>query len=62
MKFKNWFSTKQIGSIFFVVVGLFLFSVKPDEAFETLRFFAIIMIVLSVLQFWNESVRRYKIM
>lgn len=62
MKFKNWFSTKQIGSIFFIVVGLFLFSVKPDESFETLRFFVIMIIVLSILQFWNESVRRYKIL
>ncbi len=62
MKFKNWFSTKQIGSIFFILIGLYLFSVKPAGAFETLRFFAILMIVLSVLQFWNESVRRYKIL
>ncbi len=62
MKFRNCFSTKQIGSIFFIVVGLFLFSVKPSDSFETLRFIAIMMIVLSVLQFWNESVRRYKIL
>jgi len=62
MKFTNWFSTKQIGSIFFILIGFFLFSVKPAEAFETLRVFAILMIVLSVLHFWNESVRRYKIL
>lgn len=62
MKFKNWFSTKQKFSIFFIVIGLLLFSVKPDESFKTLRIIIIIVIALSAIQFWNESIRRYKIL
>jgi len=61
MKFKNWFSTKQVSSICLIVIGLFLFSVKPNDSFETLRVIAIIVILLSLSQFWNESVKRYKI-
>ncbi len=62
MKFKNRFSTKQIISIFFIVLGFFLLSVKPQEAFWTVQFFAVVIIIISVLQFWNESTRRYKIL
>ncbi|MDD5086711.1 MAG: hypothetical protein PHV16_03070 [Candidatus Nanoarchaeia archaeon] len=62
MKFKNTFSTKQASSIFFIIIGFFLLSVKPQEAYGLLRMISILIIILSVYFFWNESVRRYKIL
>lgn len=62
MKFTNIFSTKQIASIVFIIIAFFLFSVNPQEAYSTLRGLALFIILLSVLNFWNESVRRYKIL
>ncbi len=62
MKFKNTFSTKQIGSIFFIIISLFLLSVKPQEAYNLLRMMSIFILIISVSTFWNESVRRYKIL
>src|SRR3989338_7188018 len=62
MKFTNIFSTKQSISIVFMIIAFFLFSVKLEEAYKTLRVLALFIILLSVLQFWNESVRRYKIL
>ena len=62
MKFTNTFSAKQIASIFFIIIALFLFSVKPEDAYKSIRVLALFIILLSVLQFWNESVRRYKIL
>lgn len=62
MEFKNRFSTRQIGSIFLILIGIFLLSIKPEEAFSTLRICVLFLIVIAVLQFWNESAKRYKIL
>lgn len=62
MKFTNTFSARQITSIFFIIIALFLFSIKPEDAFESIRILASFIILLSVLQFWTESIRRYKIL
>ena len=62
MKFKNIFSTKQFISIILIILTFLLFLVKTEDSYETIRSIAIIVIILSVLQFWNEAVKKYKIL
>ncbi|MFH1399722.1 MAG: hypothetical protein ABIG95_06460 [Candidatus Woesearchaeota archaeon] len=62
MKFTNTFSTKQIRSVFWIITALILFTVEPGEAYGALRTVALFIIVISVLEFWYESIKRYKIL
>ncbi len=62
MKFKQTFSTKQVISIVFIIIALFLFSVKPNDAYKALRIISLIVIAISMVQIWEEAARRYKIL
>jgi hypothetical protein len=62
MQFAHRFSTKQVTSIALIIVSIFLLTIKPEEAYQTVRGFAVFIIIISVFQFWNESSRRYKIL
>lgn len=61
MKFIRPFSTKQIYSLFLIAGAFIIFLVKPNEAYVTLRIIATIMIISSTIRFWDESIKRYKI-
>ncbi len=62
MKFEDIFSFKQSIDILFIIGSISLFTTKPENAYFILRFLALMMLLFSVLDFWQESGRRYKIL
>ena len=61
MKFKSILSKGQVSSIFFLIVGIILLTIKSENSFSTLRTISVIMIVLSVLCFIEEIIKKRKI-
>ena len=62
MKFESMISTKQYYSIVFLIIGILLLSVELQNSLYVLRIVALTIIIFSVLAFWEESARRYKIL
>lgn len=62
MKFKTHFSTKQVHSMFLFLVGMLLLYIRLEDAYRIIRGLALIIIVVSLIQFWNEAAIRYKIL
>lgn len=62
MRFVRIFSARQSLSIILIIFCLFIFSVKPQDSYVFLRRFAIFIIFISVIAFWDESIKRYKIL
>ncbi len=61
MKFKSKLSKKQIQSIFFLVIGLVLLIYKFENTLVFIRYIGILLIAISVLDLYDESIKRYKI-
>ncbi|MBT4165806.1 hypothetical protein HOE04_02090 [archaeon] len=65
MKFQEKLSTKQIQSIFLISVSLILFyslRSKPEQSAEILFLFIFVMFGVSILNLFQESHKRYKIL
>lgn len=62
MTFKHKISTKQASSIFFMLVGLFFYLSKIDVNFiKFIRIIGLSMILGSIMNFFLETKRKYKI-
>ena len=63
MKLKTKFSTKQIQSIFYFIIGIIILLISFDEKYKyiSLSFLGIIILSISFMEFISASVERYKV-
>ena len=65
MKFQNRISNKQIQSIFYIIISLFIIYIlrfNPEKVTSVLFFIALILLGISIINLFEESHKRYKIL
>ena len=65
MAFQNKISTKQIRSIFYITISLiiiYILKFNLEKSIEILFFIALILLVSSIMNLFEESSKRYKIL
>jgi len=65
MKFQSRISTKQIHSIFYILLSLlilFILRSNPEEGASILAYIALVLLFLSIFNLFQESHKRYKIL